>query len=198
MVKRARPGSRAEERRRRLVEAAYESMLRSGLAAVRTRDVASEAGITVGTLHYYFPTKEDLVRAVLEYAIRERIVLPLENSRIAEDGAAELRAMLNGLRRQAEEEPGHFRLLHEMIWASHDDPAIRTMLSQWHSDWHASIVHNLETGQRDGSVRDDLDPAATAAIIMYLTFGMVLRPPMPEHPATQVTNELDRLLASLG
>jgi hypothetical protein len=67
-VKRARPGQQAEKRRERLVEAAYRAMLRTGLGQLRTRDVAAEAGITVATLHYYFPTKDDLVKAVVEYA----------------------------------------------------------------------------------------------------------------------------------
>ena len=57
-------------------------------------DIAAEAGITVATLHYYFPTKDDLVRAVLEHTIRERMLAPLRLDADWEDGLAALRTML--------------------------------------------------------------------------------------------------------
>jgi TetR/AcrR family transcriptional regulator, regulator of cefoperazone and chloramphenicol sensitivity len=195
VTKRAKPGPRTQERRQSLTVAAYRAMLRSGLD-VRTRDVAAEAGITVATLHYYFPTKEDLVRVVLEYAIQERIILPIDGDGTAHEGPELLRTMLVALREQAEDEPGHFRLLHEMIWASHTDPALNSLLSGWHDDWHTGIVRCLENGQREGSVRADLDTPTTAAMIMYMIIGIVLRPPMSDEPRERLAAELDRLLAS--
>jgi TetR/AcrR family transcriptional regulator, regulator of cefoperazone and chloramphenicol sensitivity len=198
-VKRARPGPRSDERRERLVAAGYRAMVRSGLAGARTRDIAAEAGITVATLHYYFPTKNDLVRAVLEHTIRERMLAPLRLDADWADGPAALRTMIVGLSRQAEAEPGHFRLLNEMTWSAREDPAIRAMLAAWHDDWHRTIVDWLEAGQRDGGVRGDLDTAATATMIIYLMLGLVTRPPLPAGPGDdRVADELHRLLAAIS
>ncbi|WP_223168076.1 TetR/AcrR family transcriptional regulator [Nonomuraea sp. SYSU D8015] len=193
-VKRARPGPRSDERRQRLVEAGYRVMVRSGLAGARTRDVAAEAGITVATLHYYFPTKNDLVRAVLEHTIRERMLAPLRLDADWADGPAALRTMIDGLSRQAEAEPGHFRLLNEMTWAAREDPAIRAMLADWHDGWHQTVVEWLEAGRRGGRVRDDLDATATATMIIYLTLGLVMRPPLPDGVDDRVADELHKLL----
>jgi AcrR family transcriptional regulator len=192
VAKRARSGPKADERSEQLIAAGYRTALRGGLAGLRTRDVATEAGVTVATLHYYFPTKEDLVRGIVGYAIRERIIVMLVDS--APEGLPWLRAMLTGLRKQADEEPGHFRLLHELIWISHTDPAVHALLDRWHGDWHAALVRHLEAGQRQGDIRSDMDTAATAAMIMYLALGTVLRPAkLIEHDA-QLLDELDRLL----
>ncbi|MBA8822754.1 AcrR family transcriptional regulator [Saccharopolyspora lacisalsi] len=198
MVKRAKPGEQTERRRERLAVAGYDVMVRSGMANVRTREVATEAGITVATLHYYFPTKNDLVRAVVEYAISERIIVPVqEQATTASDAPEWLGEMLAGLREQAERDPGHFRLLHEMIWASHEDPELRVLLENWHGHWHEGVASCLRNGQRAGTVRADLDPPTTAQLIVYLAFSVVLRPPMPVDHGKHLPGELDRLLASL-
>lgn len=187
-VKRARPGPRSEERRERLVVAGYEVMRQQGLANLRTREVAAKAGITVATLHYYFPTKEALVRAVIEYAITARMVMPLELDQEREDGRQALRTMIEGLAEQAANDPGHFRLLHELIWLSHDDEAISQLLLEWHRRWHASVASWL----RSGRFRSDLDPERTAALIVHAVLGMVMRPPGLDH---DLGSELERLLS---
>lgn len=195
-VKRAKPGPRSLERQERLVAAGYRAMVRSGMAGARTRDIAAEAGITVATLHYYFPTKDDLVRAVLEHTIRERMLGPLRLDADWQDGLAALRTMLTGLQRQAEAEPGHFRLLHEMVWTSHEDPVVHDMIAETHGEWHQTITGWLETGRKEGRVRGDLDTRTVAAMIMYIVMGMVMRPPMPAGAGARLSDELDRLLAS--
>jgi AcrR family transcriptional regulator len=196
-VKRAKPGPRSQERQERLIAAGYRAMVRSGLAGARTRDIAAEAGITVATLHYYFPTKGDLVRSVLEHTIRERMLAPLRLDAEWPDGLAALRTMLTGLHRQAEVDPGHFRLLHEMVWTSHEDPVIHRLIADCHDEWHQTINGWLETGQREGRVRGDLDTVTVAGMIMFIVLGMVMRPPMPPGADTRLSEELDRLLASL-
>lgn len=187
-VKRARPGPRSKERRERLVVAGYEVMRQQGLANLRTREVAAKAGITVATLHYYFPTKEALVRAVIEYAITARMLMPLELDQEREDGKQALRTMIDGLAEQAKNDPGHFRLLHELIWLSHDDEAISHMLLEWHRRWHESVAGWL----RDSQFRPDMDPERTASLIVHAVLGMVMRPPGLDH---DLSSELERLLS---
>ena len=54
-----------EERSRRIVETAVELAERGGFEAVRLRDVASDAGVALGTLYRRFRSKEDLLIAAL-------------------------------------------------------------------------------------------------------------------------------------
>ena len=58
-----------EERARRIVETAVELAEKGGFEAVRLRDVASHAGVALGTLYRRFRSKEDLLLAALELQI---------------------------------------------------------------------------------------------------------------------------------
>ncbi|MCG8588908.1 MAG: TetR family transcriptional regulator [Proteobacteria bacterium] len=55
-----------EERSRRIVETAVELAEQGGFEAVRLRDVASRAGVALGTLYRRFRSKEDLLVAAME------------------------------------------------------------------------------------------------------------------------------------
>jgi len=57
----ARPGE--------IVAAALASFAERGYAATKLEDVAVAAGISKGTIYLYFPTKEDLFRAVVRQAV---------------------------------------------------------------------------------------------------------------------------------
>ncbi len=59
-----------EDRSRRIVESAVELAEEGGFEAVRLRDVASHAGVALGTLYRRFRSKEDLLLAALELQIR--------------------------------------------------------------------------------------------------------------------------------
>ena len=60
--KEARPGE--------LLDAALDLFVEKGYAATRVEEVAARAGVSKGTLFLYFPSKEELFKAV----VRENIV----------------------------------------------------------------------------------------------------------------------------
>src|SRR5256885_4284878 len=81
------------DRKTALVQAAYRAIAAEGFEGLRTRDVAGDAGVNVATLHYYFPTKEALIRGVIGHAMRRFIAtLPTEGSPLEQ-----LRSHLRGL-----------------------------------------------------------------------------------------------------
>jgi AcrR family transcriptional regulator len=57
--------TKQDRTRRRIVEAAYESFWRSGFARSSVDSIAARAGLTKRTLYSYFPSKDDLLAAVL-------------------------------------------------------------------------------------------------------------------------------------
>lgn len=70
--KEARPGE--------LLDAALELFVEKGFAATRAEEVAARAGVSKGTLFLYFPSKEELFKAV----VRENL------SRVVQESASEL------------------------------------------------------------------------------------------------------------
>lgn len=56
---------RKEARPQELLGAALELFVEKGFAATKTEDVATRAGVAKGTLYLYYPSKEDLLKAVV-------------------------------------------------------------------------------------------------------------------------------------
>ncbi len=54
---------RKEQRPGEIIEAALQEFARRGFAATRLEDVAERAGVTKGTIYFYFKDKEDLFKA---------------------------------------------------------------------------------------------------------------------------------------
>jgi len=68
-----RPGTATQEkglsRLFSILDAAAAVFMESGYAALTMRKVANHAGISIGNLNYYYRTKEDLLRDLLDYVI---------------------------------------------------------------------------------------------------------------------------------
>jgi len=58
----------ANTRAPQIVAAAYRCLAERGFEGLRMRDVAAAAGINIATVHYYFPSKEDLIAGVVAHA----------------------------------------------------------------------------------------------------------------------------------
>src|SRR5437016_13070092 len=98
------------ERQEALVQAAYELLAERGFEGLRTRDVAAKVGVNVATLHYYYPTKEKLIRGAVGYAMgRFRTTLQPAGS-----PGEPLRAHFAGLRRRARTAPDLFVVTGEL------------------------------------------------------------------------------------
>lgn len=64
----ARPAARGNDTRSRLLAAAIELLLAEGIHALSQPRVAAAAGLRQSHLTYYFPTRVDLLKAVVEFA----------------------------------------------------------------------------------------------------------------------------------
>ncbi len=68
MGRMARP-SRAPERRAELIAVARRAVVERGVLNLRLRDIADGAGLSSGSVLYYFPTLTDLLREVQQEAV---------------------------------------------------------------------------------------------------------------------------------
>lgn len=64
---------RKQDRPGELLEAALDLFVEKGFAATRVEEVAARAGVSKGTLFLYFPSKEDLFKAVVRANIVESV-----------------------------------------------------------------------------------------------------------------------------
>ena len=66
--------TKAEETRSRILTAALDLFRRRGFEQTTMREIASEAGVALGSAYYYFESKEALVMAFYEHANEEMSV----------------------------------------------------------------------------------------------------------------------------
>jgi len=160
-----------DERRQELVLAAHSLIAERGFEGLRTREVAARAGVNIATLHYYFATKEDLIRGVVDYIEQQ---FAEQHTRLRAQGMTareQLHAELWNALEIKRDRPELQVVLHEIFLRSLRDPAVREIYSGMDTGWHRTIMEIISTGITEGSLRTDLDVGAAASAIMAFIKG---------------------------
>jgi len=173
-VKRGRPKAapEAESRREALVLAAYKRLAEAGFEGLRTRDVAAEVGVNIATLHYYFPTKEALIRGAVGHAMGRFRTVFAPGSKPGEQLAAQFR----GVRRLAANEPELLAVMGELALRSGRDPAIAAIFKEMVDNWHAVLRTLVLHAQKEGFVDKKLDPDTVASLVIATLNGLFMVP----------------------
>jgi AcrR family transcriptional regulator len=141
--------TKGELRLREIMRAARSVFQEDGYAAFSTRRVAARAGITQGNLQYYFPTRNELLRATLAAGLRGLIA---RYSEIA--------------RRQGESPSRRCAELVERIFQDINDPDLpRFLFEAWafahHEPFAAELVDEMYSEYREifASLLSQINPA---------------------------------------
>ena len=174
--------------------AAYRQLAERGFEGLRTREIAGEVGVNIATLHYYFPSKEDLVRGVVAHAMtRFRPTLSAKAT-----PAKMLRAHFDGIRRLARDEPEVFAVMGELVLRARRDPAIAKIMRETDSVWHATLRTLLRRAQANGDIDRALDPSDAAAVIVATLKGAYVLPAGQAEGAARTLRQLERWLRLSG
>jgi AcrR family transcriptional regulator len=188
----AASGPRKEDRRQALVRAAYAQIARQGFEGLRTRDVAAEVGVNIATLHYYFPTKEALIRGVVGHAMRRF------GSTLSGEGtpAEQLRHHLRGVHRLVCEEPELFAVMGELALRSARDPTIAAIFGETSEAWYGRLRALIGRGMEQGCLEPGLDADEAAALIVAALKGASMVPiaSSPPERVDQAFRQLERWL----
>src|SRR2546430_12289636 len=143
--------SRKEDREQALVQAAFNEIAERGFEGLRTREVAAGVGLNIATLHYYFPTKEALIRGVVEHAMgRFRSTLAPHGS-----PGDQLRNHLRAVRRLLRDEPELGAVMGELALRSARDPTIAGIMAGTNEAWHRPRPGLLRRGLPRGDRRGE-------------------------------------------
>jgi AcrR family transcriptional regulator len=183
-------------RRPELVRAAYELIATRGFEGLRTREVAGAAGVNIATLHYYFPSKEDLIKGVVGYAM-SRFQTTLSSSGSA---VQRLRAHIQGLRRLSRDEPELFGVMGELMMRSARDPALGRIVAKTNEFWHGTLKEMLRAARADGDLPAEIEPDGMAAVIVATLKGVYLVPGKagPNEDLEKALRQLERVLGLTG
>lgn len=171
------------------MQAAFRQIAERGFEGLRTRDVAAAAGVNIATLHYYFPTKEALIRGVIGHAMgRFRATLSPHGS--PDD---QLARHLRAVRRLMRNQPEIGIVMGELALRSARDPALGRIMRETNEGWHRTLRGLLRRAVREGGLAPELDTDDAAALIITTVMSMAL-PSISPTRSDQAQRELDRWL----
>jgi len=81
---------RKEARPSELLDAALELFVEKGFASTRSEEVARRAGVSKGTLYLYFPSKEELLKAVIQRFLADPIASSAQEADTADGPTPEV------------------------------------------------------------------------------------------------------------
>ena len=144
-----RPSIR-EENERALLEAAESIFAEQGFAGATTAAIARRAGVPKANLHYYFPTKEGLYRAVVERVLNAWLAAALSFD-VSDDPREALSAYIGAKMDLAREMP-----LASRIWSAEimrGAPIIQDFLETTLTDWVVSRERAVRRWVAAGKLR---------------------------------------------
>jgi AcrR family transcriptional regulator len=186
------PRRRSPDRRQALVAAAFQRIARDGFEGLRTRDVAADVGVNIATLHYYYPTKEALIRGVIGHAMqRFTATLPTHGS-----PGEQLRTHLRTLGRLMQEDHQLWAVMGELVLRAPRDPHLERIVRETDEFWHRQLRELISRAMADGQVDTSLDADDTAALVIVALKGVSLPSVAGFQPrrADQIIRQLERLL----
>jgi DNA-binding transcriptional regulator YbjK len=188
------------QRRAELAEAVWRVIRREGLQRVSVRNVAREAGSSMGALRYYFATQDDLLGFAMQLVMERARARVLEVRHAGPDPHSRAMAMIEEVLPLDPE-----RLAEAQVWLaltarSLVDPALAELRDKCYGDLQhlcqVAVTTLLENGRTPEEKNLRLEVERLYALIDGLALHVVTRPAAmdPRWVRTVLAHHLDSLV----
>lgn len=190
---------RMSERRDLLVNAALAVAERDGLAEVTVREVAREADVSTGVVHYCFSDKDDLLAAMAGRLVRElraAATVPVGGGRLEDVLVGGIRSVWRTLERSG----GRQLLTYEITLTALRQPSLKAAATRQYEESHAAVRDFLAAAVGSTGARWRTPVDQVAALVLAQIDGVVLRW-LVDHDARAARRGLEtfaRLVAGLA
>ncbi|MGH3212046.1 MAG: TetR/AcrR family transcriptional regulator [Trebonia sp.] len=185
------PPGELSRRKRAILDATLRLVAAEGAGAVRLRDVARASGVSVGSLQYYFDSRDQLIREAFDQHARDvvdLITLAGDASATPSDRLAavlEAATLRPDLRHSA-------ALWMEFVSAGLHDDQLRTLLAGAYEAWRGLLAEVVRAGTEAGEFRPLLPAETVVSCLVALIDGFELAVAIDVADATQAAI-LDKL-----
>lgn len=156
--------------RTRVLDAAWRLIAERGYHAVRIADIAKACATSSAAVHYYFPTKADVLEAALSHCMNAAFARQTAELRTLDDARDRMLRLI-----EMQLPVGQVRdewSVWLQFWAeSSVRPGLRAAHNAFYGRWREAVVRIIERGRRQGSVRD-IDAPLAALQLTALTDGL--------------------------
>lgn len=158
------------DKRQQIVDAALRVMSEKGYDKASIKDIATEAGIMPGLVHYYFSNKQEILTYVLmEISKQYTQEMSYLRANVSSEHLAE--AALNEPKKRVYEQPEWYRLRYELFALGLRTPAVAPGVDALLSNARQGIIAILQDVFQD--VREDNE--FIAAILVACFDGLALQ-----------------------
>ncbi|MBZ5671900.1 MAG: TetR/AcrR family transcriptional regulator [Acidobacteriia bacterium] len=186
----------ADRRREALVKAGYAEILEKGIQGTTLDSVVARAGSSKGGALYYFPAKEDLLCAVLEWLLRQLNQSLDEVVRAQSSARGKLVSELEVMFHSAELNRKLYLVLFDFVALGSRLERFKSLFGAFFAACHRRNAEIVELGVRERQFRR-VNPQDAAATIRALVDGYCLQWLMgPE--GVRIETYRDRCRAVLG
>lgn len=155
--------AKAADKRRRILDAAVHVFARKGYFAARVSDVAKKAGVADGTIYLYFRGKEDILVRLFDEVMSEHV----------EEAREAVRALPSVPERLLAIAERHLTVLGEnrdlaavfQVELRQSTRFMERFTASWLHDYFELLDEVMNQGQRDGSLRADVNRKLAAKML---------------------------------
>jgi len=169
------PLSKHERKKKTIVEAAIALIVAHGMESASLANIAREAGISKGTLHYYYTSKEDLIFDVAQQHVEDITahIFSLIDKTTERHSAREiLRLLFDAHRRSRFRIQLHLGLVEQAMSGNEN---LKRRLIEKYREWKSLVVEGLTRlipGHEDPEMMAHLIIAAVDGINIQSVLGM--------------------------
>ncbi len=142
------------ERKEEILSAACEVVAEVGFKSLRVADVAKRAGMSTGSVHYYFDTKRDLMHAAFEWNFERSIERRRDLLESGEPPARRLRSFIESYLPADATTVAAWRVWAELWVEALHDPDLQELNERVYGEWRRTVAAIIRDGQDQGQFRD--------------------------------------------
>ncbi|MEU6989327.1 TetR family transcriptional regulator C-terminal domain-containing protein [Streptomyces sp. NPDC046465] len=164
-----------EDRRSRIAEAVCALIARSGMESVSLRDVATEAGVSMGAVQRCFRTKDEMLLFALEsisQRIGDRAKARIEASGTPRSAVTLLHRALSALALVEPEDRTEAQVWGAFVAHAAVSEQLAAVLRETYGKSHELLAWLIGHGQETGELSPASDPSTEAATLLALTEGL--------------------------
>ena len=158
--------------RARIVQEAAALIHEHGVAGTTLEDVKEAAEVSGSQMYHYFPDKNELVQAVIDYQA-DAIVNRQRHALGSPNGVEAWRKMVITAARRTKAKGG-CQLGSLVGQLAESDPEARALIAAGFDQWAAALSDGLRTLHADGKLPSDIDPDDLAITLLATLQGGLL------------------------
>lgn len=168
-----RPNVEAE-RREQILRATCAVVSEVGMHELRLADVARQAGVSSGIIHYYFDNKRAVLIAAFEFNFTQSLARRRALLQPAREPLKLLVRLVESYLPRGEKTLTAWRVWAELWGEAMRDPEFQAVNERLYSEWRQIIAEVITRAQRDGVAREG-DPVELANMLVAMIDGLALQ-----------------------